>query len=287
MPLWLIYAAGAAVFCAATTILAKIGLRGVDSHLAMAIRTVAVLFFVWPMAAAVGIGSGIADISGVAWAFLVLSAFATGASWLCFYRALSRGDVNKVLPIDKSSTLLTMGMAFIILGEPVSLTTIPGIVLMGAGTWFMIEFKQEAAQPKGKGWLLYAVFAAVFASATAIFTSLGVAEVDATLWTALRTTIIVPLSWLVVFTAGSHKHLHTVSARSLIFLLASGVATGGSWLLFNHALAVGPASHVVPIDRMSILLAMGFARIFLGERYSKRSLLGLAMLAAGTLLVIV
>ena len=206
---------------------------------------------------------------------------------MCFFRALKLGNVNKVVPIDKSSTILTMILAFTILSEPAGWITVAGMVLMGTGTWMMLELKKSEGKGEeketGRGWLFYAVLAAVFASMVHIFGRVGVADIEANLWTAIRTMVVVPLSWLMVFMTGGQKKISQVDGKSWKFLILSGVATGASWLLFYHALQIGNASHVVPIDRLSIVLTMGFARLFLGERFSKRSLAGLALLTVGTL----
>ncbi|MCL2406900.1 MAG: EamA family transporter [Defluviitaleaceae bacterium] len=286
--MWLLYAVGSAVFAALTTILAKIGIKNVDSHLATAIRTMVVLAFAWLMVFVVGSQHGIWYIQGRTWVFLVISGLATGGSWLCFFRALQLGNVNKVVPIDKSSTILTMLLAFIILGEPMRFVSAVGIVLIGIGTWLMLELKKNDGgvvlrKKHKKGWLFYAVLAAVFASLVAIFGKMGVADMDPNLWTAIRTMVVVPLSWLMVFKVGSQKAIKTVSVRSWVFLILSGIATGASWLLFYHALKLGNASFVVPIDKLSVVLTMGFARLFLRERFSRRSIAGLALLVSGTL----
>ncbi|MCL2373051.1 MAG: EamA family transporter [Defluviitaleaceae bacterium] len=287
METWLLFAIGAALFAALTTVLAKVGVRNVDSHLATAIRTVVVLLFAWVMVFVVGSAGGIHEISPRTWVFLVLSGLATGGSWLCYFRALQLGNVNKVVPIDKSSTILTMVLAFIILSEPVGVVTAVGMVLMAIGTWLMIELKQDAADKSGQSWLIYAVLAAVFASLVAIFGRIGVQDMDASLWTAIRTVVVVPLSWGMVFMTGGQKKIKSVDAKSWTFLTLSGVATGVSWLFFYHALQNGNASHVVPIDKLSILLVMLFARIFLAEKFSRRSLVGLVFLTVGTLLPVV
>ena len=288
------YAIGAAVFAALTTILAKVGIRNVDSHLATAIRTVVVLAFAWLMVFVVGSQGGIGYIQGSTWVFLILSGLATGGSWLCFFRALQLGNVNKVVPIDKSSTILTMVLAFIFLSEPVGWVTALGMVLMGIGTWLMLELKLRsgkkadtgAESKPGKGWLFFSVLAAVFASLVAIFGRMGVADMDANLWTAIRTMVVVPLSWILVFMVGSQKKIKRINRKSWLFLVLSGVATGASWLFFYHALQIGNASHVVPIDKLSIVLTMGFARLFLGERFTKQSIAGLGLLTMGTLMSI-
>jgi len=291
MELWFFYAIAAAVFAALTTILAKIGLKEVDSHLAAAIRTVVVVVFAWVMVFLVGAQHEIGQIMGQTWLWLVLSGLCTGGSWLCFFHALKLGNVNKVLPIDKSSTILTMLLAFLFLGEPLGWTTVAGMSLMAVGTWLMLESKKQKARDKKRGdkdhkWLIYALLAAVFASLTAVFGRLGVVDMEPNLWTALRTMIVVPLSWLMVLLTGGQKGIKTVSAKSWLFLLLSGAATGASWLFFYHALSQGHASVVVPIDKLSIVLAMGLARLTLGERFSKRSLAGLVLLTAGTFLPI-
>jgi len=286
MELWLLYAVGAAIFAAMTTIFAKIGIKDVNSHLATAIRTMVVLVFAWLMVFIVGSQAEILQLSGRTWLFLILSGLATGASWLCFFRALQRGRVNKVVPIDKSSTILTMTLAFIFLGEPLGLFTVIGMILMGIGTWLMIGRVSRQAIPHNtnKDWLLYAILAAVFASLVAIIGRIGVVDMDATLWTAIRTVVVVPMSWLMVYLSGSQMTIKTVSRKSWLFLILSGVATGGSWLFFYHALQQGNAAHVVPIDRMSVLFTMAFAWLFLKEKFSRRSLIGLALLTAGTAL---
>ena len=293
MELWFLYALGAAAFAALTTILAKIGITGVDSHLATAIRTMVVLVFAWIMVFIVGAQGGIGYVDGRTWVFLILSGLSTGGSWLCFFRALQIGNVNKVVPIDKSSTILTMILAFMFLGEPVGIAFLVGMVLIGLGTWLMLELKKTedvtksfAANKWRHSWLLFAVLAAVFASLTAIFGRAGVAYMDANLWTAIRTMVVVPLSWIMVFLVGSQKTIGTVNLKSWVFLVLSGVATGGSWLFFYHALQIGNASLVVPVDKLSIVFTMAFARLFLGERFSWRSLGGLALIVIGTFIPI-
>ena len=285
MELWLIYAFAAAIFAALTTIFAKIGLRNMDSHLATALRTVVVLAFAWAMVGITGTFTELAYIAPRTWVFLVLSGLTTGGAWLCFFRALKWGDVNKVTPLKKSSTLLTMAMAFIILGEPIGPTTIVGMLLMGSGIFLMLKQKKTSQNTK-KGWFWYALAAAIFASLTAIFASLGLTGMDATLWTALRTMVVLPLAWLMVFTAGSHKKHGGINIKSLVFLVLSGMATGASWLFFYHALQTGQASHVVPIDKLSIVFTMFFARVCLREVFSSRAWFGLLLLVVGTLLPI-
>jgi len=288
MEAWLIYAIGAAVFAALTTVLAKVGIKNVDSNLATAIRTVVVLVFAWLMVFIVGSQNEIFYTDSRTWIFLILSGLATGGSWLCFFRALKLGNVNHVVPIKKSSTITTMIFAFIILSEPINVITVVGMVLMAAGTWLMIELKvnKKDSQQKNHSWLFFALLAAAFASLTAILGAIGIANIEANLGTAIRTMAVVPMSWLMVFITKEQKSISKIDKKSWAFLLLSGVATGASWLLFYRALQLGNASHVVPIDKLSIVLTMGFAGFFLGEKFSKRSLIGLAILTVGTLLPI-
>ncbi|MCL2376698.1 MAG: GRP family sugar transporter [Defluviitaleaceae bacterium] len=289
MELWFLYAIGAAIFAGLTTVLAKIGLKDVDSHLATAIRTMVVVAFLWIIVFAVGSQDGIWRMDGTTWIVLILSGLATGGAWLCRFRALKFGNVNKVTPITKSSTILTMLLAFIFLREPLGWITIVAMVLMGTGTWMMLELKKtkksgDVEKNPRKSWIIFAVLAAVFASLVAIFGSIGVSDMDASLWTAIRTVIVALLSWLMVYATGGQKEIKKIKIKSWVFLVLSGLATGASWLFFYHALQIGNASLVVPIDQLSIVITMGFARLFLGERFSKQSLIGLAILTIGILL---
>ncbi|MCL2404412.1 MAG: EamA family transporter [Defluviitaleaceae bacterium] len=290
MDSWLIFASGAAVFAALTTILAKIGLKNVDSHLATAIRTMVVLAFAWLMVFIVGSQNEIFTASSRSWVFLIMSGLAAGGSWLCFFRALQLGSVNQVVPIDKSSTIMTMILAFIFLSEPMGMVTVTGMVFMAIGTWLMLERRtnnESQSQTNAKSWLFFALLAAVFASLTAILGRIGIAEIEANLGTAIRTMAVVPMSWIMVFITGGQKRIKGINRKSWVFLLLSGVATGASWLLFYRALQLGSASLVVPVDKLSIVLTMGFARVFLGERFTRRSLAGLVLLTVGTLMPVI
>ncbi|MCL2499950.1 MAG: EamA family transporter [Defluviitaleaceae bacterium] len=290
--MWFVHASAAAVFAALTTVFAKIGLQEVDSYLATAIRTLVILCFAWLMVFIVGSQGDITRVEPRTWLFLIFSGLATGGSWLCFFRALQLGSVRQVVPIDKSSTILTMLMAFLFLGEPMGWITAAGMVLMAAGTWLMLEMGKAPPSDNGitetrrfgrYAWLFYAVLAAVFASLTAILGRIGITNIEANLGTAIRTMAVVPMSWLMVFLTKSHKKIGGITRRNWAFLFFSGAAAGASWLFFYRALQLGDASRVVPIDKLSVVLVMVFARLFLGERFSPRSLAGLALLTVGTL----
>ena len=276
------FALGSAMFAGLTAILAKIGIENVNSTLATALRTVVVLVFSWVMVFIVGSQSGIGDISGRTLLFLVLSGLATGASWLCYFRALQLGDVNKVTPIDKSSTVLTILLAFILLGEPISLPQAAGVVGIGAGTLLMVSKKETQSEVKGGKWFIYALLSAVFASLTSIFGKIGVENVDSNLGTAIRTIVVLVMAWLMVFITGEQKELRQISRKSWIFLILSGFATGGSWLCYYRALQDGPASVVVPIDKLSILVTIFFSRVVLKEKLSRRAAVGLVLIVLGT-----
>ena len=280
--LWLFFALGSAMFAGLTAILAKIGIENVNSTLATALRTVVVLVFSWVMVFIVGSQSGIGDISGRTLLFLVLSGLATGASWLCYFRALQLGDVNKVTPIDKSSTVLTILLAFILLGEPISLPQAAGVVGIGAGTLLMVSKKETQSEVKGGKWFIYALLSAVFASLTSIFGKIGVENVDSNLGTAIRTIVVLVMAWLMVFITGEQKGLRQISRKSWIFLILSGFATGGSWLCYYRALQDGPASVVVPIDKLSILVTIFFSWVVLKEKLSRRAAFGLVLIVLGT-----
>ena len=281
--LWLGFALGSAFFAGITAVLAKVGMKNVNSTLATAIRTVVVLVFSWWMVFLVGSQAEITRLSGRTLFYLVLSGLSTGASWLCYFRALQLGDVNKVAPIDKSSTVLTILLAFLLLGEPVSAPQIVGVLGIGIGTLLMISRKETDAGGKPDGrWLLFACLSALFASLTSIFGKIGVEGVESNLGTAIRTVVVLGMAWLMVFVTGQQKGIRRIGRRDWLFLLLSGLSTGLSWLCYYRALQDGPASVVVPVDKLSILVTIAFSRLILHEKLSRRAAVGLALLVLGT-----
>lgn len=288
--MWILFACGSAIFAGFTAILAKIGITNTDSNVATAIRTIVVVIFAWMMVFVVGSQDTISSISGRTLVFLGLSGLATGASWLCYFRALQLGEVNKVTPVDKSSTVLTMVLAWIFLGENVTEMSIGALILIGMGTYLMIEKKDqhtiENNNIKDHSWFFYAIFAALFAALTAILGKVGIEGVESTLGTAIRTIVVLVMAWVMVFVTNKQYTVRTIEHKSWIFLILSGFATGGSWLCYYRALQTGPASVVVPIDKLSILVTILFSYIFLNEKLSLRSLAGLIMIVGGTLLLL-
>ena len=281
--MWLFFALGSAFFAGITAVLAKIGIENVNSTLATALRTVVVLAFSWLMVFVVGSQGGIAQISGTTLLFLVLSGLSTGASWLCYFKALQLGDVNKVAPIDKSSTVLTILLAFIFLGEPVSIPQALGVVGIGVGTLLMIAKKEvEDGKPHSKAWLVYAFLSAVFASLTSIFGKIGVENVESNLGTAIRTIVVLVMAWVMVFVTGEQKGIRSIGKKSWVFLFLSGITTGLSWLCYYRALQDGPASVMVPIDKLSILVTIVFSWIVLKEKLTPKAAVGLVLILAGT-----
>lgn len=285
--MWLLFAFGSAFFAGLTAVLAKIGIQDTDSHLATAIRTFVVLIFAWGIVFLTGAQSGLAQLESRTLLFLVLSGLATGASWLCYFRALQIGDVNQVTPVDKSSTILTMILAFVILGEPISPAKIGCMVLIFAGTLLMIAPKPaEKSASSGRSWLIHALLSAFFAALTSILGKIGISGIDSNLGTAIRTIVVLVMAWVMVFVAGKQTQLAHIRPKSWIFLCISGVATGASWLCYYRALQGGPASVVLPIDKLSILVTLAFSRLVLKEKLSSRALCGLVLLTAGTLLLL-
>ena len=286
--MWVVFAFGSALFAGLTSILAKCGIRKTESDAATAIRTFVVLIFSWIMVLIAGSAPTIADLSAKTWIFLVLSGLATGASWLCYFRALQLGDVNKVVPIDKSSTILTILLALIFLGEKITWLKGAAIVLIGAGTFLMIEKKSADGEKKEKkSWLIYAVLSAVFASLTSILGKLGIEGVESNLGTAIRTGVVLIMAWLIVFIKGKQHTLKSIPKKELLFICLSGIATGGSWLCYYKALQDGLASVVVPIDKLSILVSIAFSAIVFKERLSKKAAAGLVLIVAGTLMMLI
>lgn len=285
--MWTIFAFGSAFFAGVTSILAKCGIRKTDSTVATAIRTIMVLLFSWLMVFIVGSQDQISSIGGRTLCFLILSGLCTGASWLCYFKALQLGDVNKVVPIDKSSVVLTILLAFLFLGEPIGLFQGVGALLIGAGTFLMIEKKAAGNTPaQGKSWLLYALGSAIFASLTSILGKVGIAGVESNLGTAIRTAVVLVMAWGMVLVTGKMGAVKEVAGKELVFICISGLATGASWLCYYRALQMGPASVVVPIDKLSILVTIAFSWLVFREKLTARSGWGLAQITAGTLVML-
>lgn len=282
--MWIIFAFGSALFAGLTSILAKCGIKNTDSNVATALRTIIVLIFSWIMVFISKSQSTLYNINTKTLIFLILSGIATGASWLCYFKALQIGDVNKVTPIDKSSTILTMLMAFIFLGEEITFIKGISMILIGIGTYLMIIKKENVTvENKSNAWLIYALGSAIFASLTSILGKIGIENIDSTLGTAIRTIIVLIMAWIVVFVTKKQNTIRDIDKNSWIFLFLSGIATGGSWLCYYRALQMGPASVVVPIDKLSILVTIVFSYIVFKEKLNKKSALGLLLIVIGTL----
>ena len=282
--MWIIFAFGSALFAGLTSILAKCGIKNTDSNVATALRTIIVLIFSWIMVFISKSQSTLYNINTKTLIFLILSGIATGASWLCYFKALQIGDVNKVTPIDKSSTILTMLMAFIFLGEEITFIKGISMILIGIGTYLMIIKKENVTvENKSNAWLIYALGSAIFASLTSILGKVGIENIDSTLGTAIRTIVVLIMAWIVVFVTKKQNTIRDIDKNSWIFLFLSGIATGGSWLCYYRALKMGPASVVVPIDKLSILVTIVFSYIVFKEKLNKKSALGLLLIVIGTL----
>jgi len=285
--MWLFYAFGSALFAGMTSILAKIGIKNTDSNLATALRTIVVLFFSWLMVFVVGSQHTIGTISAHSLIFLILSGGATGASWLCYFKALQLGNVNKVTPVDKSSTILTILFAFLFLNEIPTMWMALGIVLLASGTYLMIQRKESEPSDTGsRSWLFYAVLSAVFAALTSILGKIGIQGIESNLGTAIRTIVVLIMAWGIVLFQKKHRLIKEIDKQSWIFITLSGLATGLSWLCYYRALQEGKASLVVPIDKLSIVVAIAFSRIFLKEKLSRKSFAGLLLVVSGTMLML-
>ncbi|WP_122638832.1 EamA family transporter [Romboutsia sp. Marseille-P6047] len=288
--MWLIFAFGSALFAGVTAILAKIGIKNTDSNLATAIRTIIILIFSWLMVFVVGSFDTIPNISYKTLLFLIFSGLATGGSWLCYFKALQLGNVNKVTPIDKSSTVLTMILAFIILGESLSFTKIIGMICIAIGTYMMITKKEIDIDDNTKTnnkWMFYAILSAVFASLTSILGKIGIIGIESNLGTAIRTIVVLIMAWIVVFITKKQGEIKNIDKKSWIFICLSGITTGMSWLCYYKALQDGEASIVVPIDKLSILITVAFSYIFLKEKLTKKSFIGLIIITLGTLTLLI
>ena len=286
--LWLVMAVLSALFAGLTAILAKCGIKKTDSDVATALRTIVVLIFSWIMVFIVGSANSITQIETKSLIFLVLSGMATAASWICDFKALSMGDVNKIVPIDKSSTILSILLAIVLLGEtnhlPAKLT---GTVLLATGVFLMIEKKSAGNTEIRRTWLPYAVASAVFAALTSILAKVGITGVESNLGTAIRTGIVLVMAWGIVFAKGKQSELKAVDKKELLFIALSGLATGASWLCYYYAIQNGIVSVVVPIDKMSILVSIAFSYVVFHEKLSKKAFIGLLLMVSGTMVMAV
>ena len=284
--LWLVAAIFSAVFAGLTSILAKCGIKRTDSDLATALRTVVVLVFAWIMVFVVGSYGAIASIDATSLLFLVLSGLATGASWMFYFKALAVGDINKVVPIDKSSTVLTVLLAIICFGEASNLAIkLIATVVLAVGILLMVEKKKTEKKSESRAWMIYAILAAVFAALTSILAKVGISGVESNLGTAIRTGVVLVMAWIIVFARGKQREIGRIEKKELIFIGLSGIATGASWLCYYYAIQNGVVSVVVPIDKLSILVTVVFSYFVFKERLSKKAMLGLLLMVAGTLLM--
>ena len=285
--IWLTFAILSAVFAGLTSILAKCGIKKTDSDLATAIRTIVVLAFSWIMVFIVGSYSAITEISKTSLIFLILSGLATGASWIFYFKALSIGDINKVVPIDKSSTILTVLLAIICFGETSNLAVkLIATAILAAGIFLMVEKKKYDGKKEHGSWMLYAILSAVFAALTSILAKVGISGIESNLGTAIRTGVVLVMAWIIVFAKGKHKQIKTIEKKELLFIGFSGIATGASWLCYYYAIQNGIVSVVVPIDKMSILVTVIFSYFVFKEKLSKKAFIGLCMMVMGTLLMV-
>ena len=285
--MWVIFAFLSAFFAGITSILAKCGIRKTDSNVATFIRTIIVLLFSLLMVMIVGSFPTLKNLSAKTILFLVLSGLSTGASWLCYFRALQKGNINKVVPIDKSSTVLTIILATIFLGESITLYKTLGIIAIGVGTLMMIEKKDTENKIEEKGWLFYAILSAVFASLTSILGKVGIEGVESNLGTAIRTVVVIVMSFVMVSVTGKVKDIKRIDKKELAFILLSGLSTGASWLFYYRALQDGEASIVVPIDKLSILVTIAFSYFVFKEKLGKKALIGLILIVVGTLVLLI
>ena len=282
--MWLIMAALSALFAGLTAILAKCGIKKTDSDVATALRTVVVLLFAWVMVFVVGSAGTVTEISAKSIIFLILSGLATGASWICYFKALSVGDVNKVVPVDKSSTVLTVFLAIILFGETERLAVkLIGTSLLAVGVFLMIEKKKTEAKETKRIWLPYAIGSAVFAALTSILGKIGITDVESNLGTAIRTGVVLVMAWLIVFIKGKESDLKKLDRKELVFIALSGIATGASWLCYYYAIQNGVVSVVVPIDKLSVVVSVVFSWYVFKEKLSRKALAGLILIVVGTL----
>lgn len=284
--MWLVAAILSAFFAGLTAILAKCGIKNTDSDVATALRTIVVLIFSWMMVFVAGSAHTITALAPKSLIFLILSGVATGASWVCYFKALSMGDVNKVAPIDKSSTVLSVLLAILLFHETENLAVkLAGTAILATGIFLMIQKKENKSEPQSSRWMIYAVLSAVFAALTSILAKIGIANVESNLGTAIRTGVVLIMAWGIVFAKGKQKQVKNISKRELAYISLSGLATGASWLCYYYAIQNGIVSVVVPIDKLSIVVTVAFSYVVFKEKLSKKAFAGLCLLVAGALIM--
>ena len=284
--IWIVAAILSAVFAGLTSILAKCGIKKTDSDLATALRTIVVLAFSWIMVLVVGSVNTITTIEPNSLIFLILSGLATGASWICYFKALSVGDINKVVPIDKSSTILTVLLAIVCFGETSNLAVkLIATAILAVGIFLMVEKKQADRKSERRSWMIYAILSAVFAALTSVLAKVGISGVESNLGTAIRTGVVLVMAWIIVFARGKQKEIKYIDKKELLFIALSGIATGASWLCYYYAVQNGVLSVVVPIDKLSVLVTVVFSYFVFREKLSKKALVGLCFMVIGTLLM--
>ncbi len=284
--MWFIMAVLSAFFAGITSILAKCGIKKTDSDVATALRTFVVLLFAWIMVFVVGSISTISAITTKSLLFLILSGMATGGSWICYFKALSIGDVNKVVPIDKSSTILSILFAIILFKETQNLAIkLVGTVVLAAGIYLMVEKKQDYKKENDRKWKFYAVLSALFAALTSILAKIGIDGIESNLGTAIRTGVVFVMAWIIVIAKRKQMQIRQIDKKELVYISLSGVATGGSWLCYYYAIQNGIVSIVVPVDKLSIVISVVFSYIVFREKLSKKAFVGLLLMVFGTLMM--
>ncbi len=290
--MWIAAAILSAFFAGLTAIFAKCGIKKTDSDIVTALRTVVVLFFAWGIVFLTGSMQNMKNIEPNSLFFLILSGLATGASWLCYFKALSTGDVNKVVPIDKSSTVLVVLTAIAIFHETDHLTVkLAGTSLLAIGIWQMLP-KQTPAVPdkspdQNRSWIIYAVLSAVFAALTSILAKIGVTGIHSNLATAIRTGVVLVMAFVLLIVKGKLPQRKNIHRKELLFIVLSGLTTGISWLCYYYAIQNGIVSVVVPIDKLSIVVTISFSCLVLKEKLERRAWAGLFLMVCGTLMMAV
>ncbi len=285
--MWIVYAFGSAFFAGITAILAKMGIQKTDSNLATALRTIVVFFFAWLMALLAGSINQISSIAPTTLLFLILSGLATGASWLFYFKALQIGNINQVVAVDKTSIVLTIILSFIFFQETVTIYKLTGMIMIVAGTYLMLEKRENTNTTYKNSWFIYAVLSVIFASLTTILGKIGISEIESNLGTAIRTSIVLLMAWLIVLVERKQLTISDIPKKEFFFIALSGIATGSSWLCFYRALQIGPASLITPIDKLSIVVTVIFSYFVFGEKISKKAFSGLVFIVVGTLVMLI
>ena len=281
--MYIIYALLASVFSGLTSVFAKTGIKNIDSLLATFLRTIVISLFLFLIVIWKENLNEIFLLDKKTILFLILSGISNTLLWICYFKALDLGTVSKVTPVDKTSIVLTLILSSLFLNEKITTIKIISIVLILSGTFLTI--KKESKGSKDNKWIIYAILTAVFTSTTTVLSKIGIESTNTTLITFLRTIVVLIILTTITLFKKKYKSIKDIEKRSWLFIILSGLSTSLSWLFYFKALALGEASIVFPIEKLSLVVSILISIIFLKEKVNKKQIIGIIIIVIGTSLL--